>query len=191
MASKLPSILLGIISPNQVAFVKGRSIHEHIALGHEMIRRRNVKMEGGSFGLKLDISKAFDQLNRKFLFISLQNMGFSNIWIDWIKECVFTPKESVLINKYPCGFFSRGYGLCQGDPHSPYLFILAEEILNHNLSHSCLIRMIQPIYKPKGHALISHLLYADVILLFARAPKICVEELKRLSKISKISRPVL
>lgn len=63
MASRLATILLDLVSPHQAAIVQGRSIHEQIALGHELMQRIRRKMAGGSFGLKLDISIALDSIN--------------------------------------------------------------------------------------------------------------------------------
>lgn len=63
MANRLSPILPHIISGHQAAFIKDRSIHDHIAMAHELIQKLNHKMAGGSLCLKLDISKAFDNLD--------------------------------------------------------------------------------------------------------------------------------
>lgn len=104
LASRLSKILPSIISPNQAAFVKGRSIHQHIALAHEVFQKLYTKRSGGSLCMQLDISKAFDKLSWAFLLKSLPFFGFSEKWITLIKECISSAKGLVLINRSPCGF---------------------------------------------------------------------------------------
>ena len=96
-------------------------------------------------------------------------MGFDNQWLSWIKWCISTASFSILINRSPAGFFSSSRGLRQGDPLSPYLFVIEIE------APSCLInRAVEGNYlfgnriaDGRGEDLtISHLLYVDDTLLF-------------------------
>lgn len=64
------------------------------------------------------------------------------------------------------GFFPSGCGLRQGDSLSPYLFILVEETLSHLLKHNFEMGKIVPFSHPYGTSLVSHLLYADDIVVF-------------------------
>ena len=65
-------------------------------------------------------------------------MGFGEKWIKWIERCISTVRYSILINGSPSGFFQSSMGLRQGDPLSPYLFVIVMEVF------SCLMRK-------KGH----------------------------------------
>lgn len=179
LARRLSSILPTIISPNQAAFVKGKSIHDHLALAHELTQKLNRKLLGGTLGMKLDISRAFDKLDWSFLFNSLHHFGFSNQWINLVKECVRNSKGSVLLNGETVGFFSTYYGLRQGDPLSPYLFILAEEVLSWNIGKLAEQGAIRPIYSSSSYPPIYHLLFADDILLFMRAISSAAAKLAR------------
>jgi hypothetical protein len=60
----------------------------------------------------------------------LEKLGFSPIWISWIRVCIFTPTFSILFNGSPYGFISPGKGLRQGDPLSPFLFIMGSEVFS-------------------------------------------------------------
>lgn len=77
--------------------------------------------------VKLDISKAYDNVEWCFLCKVMQAFGFSRQWINWIYECLSTPRFSILVNGKPEGLFSSSKGVRQGDPISPFLFIIIAE----------------------------------------------------------------
>ena len=123
---------------------------------------------------KLDIEKAYDSVNWQFLMRVMQKMGFGVEWREWIWSCISTAKFLVLINGEPAGFFSSSKGLRQGDPLSPYLFIMGMEVL------SALIRRVVEggcisgcrIQRGRGQAVnISHLFFADDAIVFREAKK--------------------
>ncbi|WOH12050.1 hypothetical protein DCAR_0831548 [Daucus carota subsp. sativus] len=123
----------------------------------------------GEVALKLDISKAYDRVDWNYLFTTMQQMGFCTKWVHWIKMCVSTVKYSICFNGTNIGPIVRKRGLRQGDPISPYLFLLCVEGLSRaiqsaesqNAIHGCKVSRSAPA--------ITHLLFADDSFLFFRA----------------------
>lgn len=90
---------------------------------------------------KLDIEKVFAKL--VFLISNWRKMGFGENWIRWIRFSITTVKYSELVNREPLGFFSPQRGIRQGDPLSPFLFILATEGLSKMMEKARDLQWIQ------------------------------------------------
>ena len=78
----------------------------------------------------IDFQKAFDSISWNFIYKTLSFLGFSNEFLRWIKLFNTDIKATVLQSGFMCEFISTGRGCQQGDPISPYLFIIAAQILN-------------------------------------------------------------
>lgn len=182
MADRLACITSRIISTEQRGFVRDRNISECIIIASEAINLLDKKQYGGNLALKVDISKAFDTLDWNFLIAVLHNFGFSTIFINWILTILQSARLSILVNGKAVGFFSCSRGVRQGDPLSPLLFCLAEEVLSRALSASAHRGRLIPMSLCRGYVLPTHVLYADDILIFCTGLKSNVRELLRIFK---------
>ncbi|XP_043697391.1 secreted RxLR effector protein 78-like [Telopea speciosissima] len=115
-----------VVSDNQSAFIKGRSIVDNILVCHDIVRGIEQKGTSPTAVLKIDLHKAYDSLSRKFLFEIMERMGFPSMFIRWVKACVDTPCFSILLNGSPTVTLGEE-GNSAGGPLSPYLFTIAME----------------------------------------------------------------
>ena len=119
--------------------------------------------------LKLDMSKAYDRVERVYLFEVMNKMGFHPKFISLITECLTSVSYSVLINGEPHRSFKPTRGLRQGDPLSPYLFLLCTEGLHGLLHEAALSGVIHRVSISRSAPKLSHLFFVDDSLLFCRA----------------------
>ena len=89
------------------------------------------KIEG--FVFKLDIEKAFDKINWRFIDFMLMKKGFPHKWRRWINSCIRCVQYSVIINGHPRGKTQPTRGIRQGNPISPFIFVLAVDYLSRLL----------------------------------------------------------
>ena len=171
LATRLKKVVGLVVSKAQNAFVEGRQITNASLIANEVIDNLHKRKVKGVV-CKLDIEKAFDSINWLLLLKVMQCMGFGPKWVRWIWWCIATTRFSILINGIPMSFFPSSRGLRQGDPISPYLFIMGMEVLSIMLkravaggySSSCNFR------GSEGNDLsISHLLFADDTIIFCEA----------------------
>ncbi|XP_027086455.2 uncharacterized protein [Coffea arabica] len=158
-------------APGPDAFVPGRQILDNVLVAHESIHFLNNKRTGkdGYMAIKLDMSKAYDRVEWVFLAKMMQRMGFCPVWIQWILECITSVSYSVNVNGEKRGFIKPARGLRQGDPLSPYLFLICAE------GFSALLRRANRQGRMSGMKIanaapsLSHLFFADDSLIFCKA----------------------
>ncbi|KAL0423233.1 UNVERIFIED_CONTAM: Retrovirus-related Pol polyprotein from type-2 retrotransposable element R2DM [Sesamum radiatum] len=129
LVCRIREILDLLISPSQNAFVPGRLISDNVLLAQELFSGYNQCRLPPRCALKVDLRKAYDTVEWDFLFATLRMFGFPAVFIRWIEECVTSAHFSVFVNGGVHGFFAGARGLTQGDPISPYIFVLVMEVL--------------------------------------------------------------
>ncbi|WMV48673.1 hypothetical protein MTR67_042058 [Solanum verrucosum] len=171
LTERLKKVMHKLVDTQQMAFLRGRQITDAILIANECLDSR-VKEKSPGVICKLDIEKAYDHVNWSFLLEIMQRMGFGLKWIRWIKFCISTVKFSILINGSPEGFFPLDRGLRQGDPLSPFLFIIVMEGLNNMLKTAHTkgwIRGFNVANEGNLRLEVTHLQYADDTLIFCDA----------------------
>ena len=171
LASRLGVVLAAVISPNQFGFIPGRQIHDCIAIASEGINSLDNLAKVKNMAIKVDIRKAFDTLSWAFLLQILRSWGFGDQFVGWIESILLSGHLSILVNGLPKGHFPCRRGVRQGDPLSPLLFCVAEEFLSRRLSLAKAEGRLDGFHIGYGVDFPSHLLYADDVIIFAKATR--------------------
>ena len=177
---RLRAFLDRLISPEQWGFVQGRYIHDNIMLMHELAQSLNQDIRGSNVIIKLDMEKAFDRTELRSIAEVLRRFGFAKAVINLVDVCVKENHFSLLVNGHSTPFFTASQGLRQGDPLSPTLFILVEEILSQSLSRVIAQGLIQPYYFKRYCPIISYSMFADDAIFFLNGCDASIQQLMRI-----------
>ncbi|KAG7540165.1 Ribonuclease H domain [Arabidopsis thaliana x Arabidopsis arenosa] len=170
MMLRMKKVMPKLIGPAQSSFIPGRLSTDNIVLVQEAVHSmRRKKGRKGWMLLKLDLEKAYDRIRWDFLEDTLWAAGFPASWVHWIMTCVTGPSMNLLWNGEKSDPFKPLRGLRQGDPLSPYLFVLCLERLCHLIDHSVISKEWKPISLSRGGPKLSHICFADDLILFAEA----------------------
>eukprot|EP00253_Pinus_taeda_P023191 PITA_23191 len=167
VALRLKPMLPFIISPEQSGYVEGRQIMDGIILTHEIIHSLKQTKKPGML-LKIDLSKAFDSISWDYIQKNLRAFGFANAWIRWISNLISSSFFSILINGIPSSTFRPSRGLRQGDPLSPFLFIIMAEGLGRSINSAIRSQTLKGINLHRAPT-ISHQQFVDDNMIFGHS----------------------
>ena len=171
LANRLKKIPPHIISPVQSAFVTGRLITDNVLAAYKTLHTMHTRLKGkkGFMAVKLEMSKAYNRVELKFLEEVMCRLGFAMRWIQLIMMCVTSVQYAMVVNGELCGIIKPERRLHQGDPISPYLFLSCVEALSALVTRANDDGILTRVPTSRRGPRISHLFFVDDSLLFCRS----------------------
>ena len=162
LAERFKLILPKLIHADQKGFVNGRFIGENLRLIYDIINECEIQ-NSKNLIILIDFEKVFDSISWKFILDILKKFNFGEKTINWVRSLQNNSNSKILQNGYLSDEISLGRGCRQGDPISPYLFVLAAEFLAEAIRTNTKIKGIT--IHNKEHKLSQ---YADDTTLFLK-----------------------
>ncbi|XP_020102988.1 uncharacterized protein LOC109720350 [Ananas comosus] len=169
LINRIAAAMNELISPSQSAFLKGRNITDAYVTISEIIEWGSKKFTEG-VGIKVDFEKAYDRIQWPFFFKILQWWGFDATWCAWIEQCVCNAKVAILVNGEATNWIKMKRGVRQGDPLSPFLFLLVAECLARLTSKATSNNLFKGI-GPSDESITTLTQFADDTFVFSVAWK--------------------
>jgi len=172
LTTRLQLQIHNLVDLDQTGFIRGRSITENFVYAMELVQCSH-KRRVPTLVIKLDFAKAFDTVNWDALDTILQARGFNDVWRRWMQQILQSSHTAILVNGCPGPWMDCRRGLRQGDPISPYLFILVADVLQVLIRKSGTIR--HPMVDNTSCLVLQ---YADDTLILVRGELTDVQSLR-------------
>lgn len=170
IALRLKGIIEQLVGPCQCSFIPNRHSSDNIVIAQEVFHTmKNKKGKKGWMAIKVDLEKAYDRLNLNFIRDTLIEIGCPDDIVSLIWICISSISMRVLWNGEALDAFSLMRGIRQGDPISPYLFVLCIERLFYLINLAVDNKFWKHIWLVRGDPMLSHLAFVDDLILFAEA----------------------
>ncbi|KAK9990873.1 hypothetical protein SO802_025858 [Lithocarpus litseifolius] len=180
IVGRLRPFLDKLISPIQAAFVPGRRGLDNVVIAQELIHSIDLKKGNNSFmAIQVDLAKAYDRLEWNFIHKVLRAFHFPDGLISLIMSYISSSSLSILFNGGKLDKFQPTRGIHQGDSLSPYIFLLCMKFLGYLIDKECMEKNWIPMKASRTNVEISHLFFADDLMLFAKVDKKCAASIKR------------
>ena len=151
LVNRLRPHLKEIIGPLQGGFIPGRGTPDNIIVAQEVLHfMKKTKSKKGTLAFKIDLEKAYDRVDWGFLKQTLVSFGFPPPTVNLIMRCVTASSLSILWNGDRLNSFTPSRGLRQGDPISPYLFVLCMERLSCSINQQVDKGVWKPVAVSRG-----------------------------------------
>ncbi|XP_075091932.1 uncharacterized protein LOC142172066 [Nicotiana tabacum] len=166
LCSRLTHAVSQLEADNQATFIPRRSMMHNVLICHDLLRHYNRKTSARCL-MNIDLRKAYDLVEWKFLEEVLKGFGFPEKFLQLIMTCVKSTKFSIKINGEGHGYFEGRRGLRQGDLMSPLLFVLVMEYLSRTLKFMSGLPNFQ--FHPMCKQLkLTHLIFADDLMILCK-----------------------
>lgn len=140
LAKRLQKVLSAVIDERLNAFLVGWYLLHRAIIANEMVDKAKRKRKECLL-FRVDFEKAYDFVCWKFLYYLLSRLGFDEKWIKWIEGCLISRLISILVNGSPTKEFMLERWLRQGDPLTPFLFLIVVEGLSGLMRETTLRNM--------------------------------------------------
>jgi retron-type reverse transcriptase len=128
LSNRLQKVILQVIHRNQYGFIQGRTIQDCLGWVFKYLYQCHTSKREIVI-LKLNFEKAFDMVEHKSILNILHAKGFPDKWCTWISHILSSGTSSVLLKGMSGKDFHCKRGVRQGDPLSPLLFVMADDLL--------------------------------------------------------------
>lgn len=155
-----------MIDETQFAFVHDKKILDVVLIANEAVSWLRERRKEGVL-LKLDFQSAYDTVRWDIIEQVLRIAGFGEKWIKWVMASITSASILVILNGSPLKLVKMDKNVRQGDPLSPYLFILVCEALVFLVRKAECKGLLSPLMIGEHHVPLKHLQFADNTLLFA------------------------
>ena len=170
IVARLRPQLENIVSPFQTAFILGRRGTDNVIIVQELIHTIvQAKERKWYMAIKIDLEKAYDRIKWSFIREILFKFNFSDKLIELIMSCISSFSTSLLFNGGCLDSFCPSRGIKEGDPLSPYLFIICIEYLGHLIGDKCAAKVWNLVKTSKNGPSFLHLFFVDDLVLFVGA----------------------
>ncbi|XP_078150904.1 uncharacterized protein LOC144546233 [Carex rostrata] len=175
LTHRLGHVMHRIIDDSQAAFLPGRNILDNIVISQELIHYSKHHNQQGIV-VKVDFEKAYDKIHWTYLLEILVSRGFHPTWISWIQSWLVSSQSCLTVNDELTPYFYCKRGVRQGDPLSPFLFILAADTLSRIFNKGNQAQTLQGLGPKCFHdRAITNCHYADDTILFLEARDAVIE----------------